>query len=160
LARFICGDHAPCKVPEETAAKGIRFSPDDPGIRLASIRVAMNVVPMMLDREPVPTEPAARPPWNWRAMVRSLLVILAALAAWFWGQCAERRALLALPPAERQAVYQRELANFERICTTNPPDSLADECRHRAWVLSWLPECDAGCRSTIGRVIPLHDDGP
>jgi hypothetical protein len=96
------------------------------------------------------------PPWSWRSAMRWMAIVLIAAAAWFWWQGAERRALLALPPAARQAVYHRELENFERLCTQNPSDSLADECRHRAWVLSWLPECDASCRAMIGRVIPLH----
>jgi hypothetical protein len=88
-----------------------------------------------------------------RRVVSAILAIAVALLllTWLWQYGAERRAVLSLPPAERAAVFARELANFKTLCTSPAhADSLADQCRAKASFLREFPECDSACAQIIG----------
>lgn len=110
--------------------------------------------PEPLDDTPSPLELTPRRVLLW------VVVVLAALAAWFWWTGAEERAIRRLPPTERAALYERELATFESVCLNDPEPALDQACRHRATVLSWLPECDAECVALISKVIPVGSPPP
>ncbi|MFN7955911.1 MAG: hypothetical protein U0610_29630 [bacterium] len=110
----------------------------------------------MNERNEVLVEQAASPlELNPRRVLGWVVAVLAVLGAWFWWNGAEERAIRRLPAAERAALYQRELASFESMCMGDPATALDAECRHRATILSWLPECTAECTHLISKVIPV-----
>lgn len=102
-----------------------------------------------LDESPSPLEVTPRRVLGW------VLAAVVALGAWFWWTGAEERAIKALPASERAALYERELTSFKSVCLNDPAPALDDQCRHRARVLSWLPECDADCTRLISKAIPV-----
>lgn len=84
--------------------------------------------------------------------LRSILLalsVLGAVAFWIWSEGAERRALRNLPPAERQAVYERSLENFRAVCASGEL-ALGEYCREQAQILLAFPECDESCRALSG----------
>lgn len=110
--------------------------------------------PDRFDDTPSPLEVKPRRVLGW------LLATIVALGAWFWWTGAERRAVLRLPAAERLALYERELGTFKSLCLDDPEPALDEQCRARATVLSWLPECDADCMRLISKVIPVGSAPP
>jgi hypothetical protein len=77
------------------------------------------------------------------------VVVFTAAALWVWWQQGERRALLELPPAERQAIYARTFEAAQRLCSLPGADSFHDECRRQAEFLSLFPECDQACQRLV-----------
>lgn len=92
---------------------------------------------------------------NPRRILGWVFAALAALGGWFWWNGAEERAVRRLPAAERVALYEREFASFQSLCLNDPATALDAECRHRATILSWLPECTPECMHLISKVIPV-----
>lgn len=79
-----------------------------------------------------------------RSMV--LAATLLALALWWaWSATSQRRALRALAPEARAALYESTLRSLQTACT-RPDPSLDDFCQTQARLLLDLPECDAACR--------------
>ncbi|ATB30136.1 hypothetical protein [Melittangium boletus] len=72
----------------------------------------------------------------------------------YWGQGEERRALMAMNPAERAELFQRDFATFESMCLGTPESGLLADCRARARFLRLFPECDAACRGKVSRYGP------
>lgn len=89
-----------------------------------------------------PRARAARP----RTLRRLALVLvpLLLLVAWVWWLGAERRAIRALPAAERAAVFAQAMRGFEDLCAP-PRDGLEQHCRREASFLVSFPECDEHC---------------
>ena len=84
---------------------------------------------------------------------RSLVISASVLAAGVtvallgWHQGDERRAIAALPAAERAAIYGGELEIFQSLCGRSPrPDALERECRDKAEFMIQFPECDQACQ--------------
>jgi len=79
-----------------------------------------------------------------RSMILALSVLIA-VSLWIWSQGSEQRAIRNLPATERNALYQRTLANVQTVCASG--DLALDEyCRDQARFLLEFPECDAACR--------------
>jgi hypothetical protein len=70
-----------------------------------------------------------------------LLVVL-----WVWWLGAERRAVRALPPAERATIFAQTLHEFADLCAPSRP-GLEQHCRRQASFLVNFPECDEHCQS-------------
>ncbi len=119
--------------------------------------VAMNERnPCRIDEEPTPlAQPTSPLEVNVRRVLSWVAIVAVALGIWFWWTGAEERAIRRLPDPARAALYERELASFESVCLADPEPALDAECRHRATVLSWLPECTAECMHSISKVIPV-----
>jgi hypothetical protein len=81
-----------------------------------------------------------------------LLALGAGVAVWVWRLDAERRALAAMPAAERQPIYEREQANFAAMCRP-PRHELSGECEEQARFLAEFPECDDGCRALVRELL-------
>jgi hypothetical protein len=81
-----------------------------------------------------------------RALVRIATVVLplAAFVLWVWWLGAERRAVRALPPTERAAVFDETMRGFKDLCTP-PRNGLEKHCRRQASFLMNFPECDEQC---------------
>jgi hypothetical protein len=63
----------------------------------------------------------------------------------------QRRAVLALAPAQRVALVERTLRNLEALC---PDAALARQCEAEARLLLLVPECDATCRRAATHHLP------
>jgi len=105
--------------------------------------------------EPIPSEPPSSPskpfapgglarPW-WKdllAMV-ALGAVLALLVGWL---ASERRAVLAMEPAAREAVFREAWEGFQRLCVETREAALRARCREEARFLLLFPECQGACR--------------
>jgi cytochrome b pre-mRNA-processing protein 3 len=93
-----------------------------------------------------------------RRVVVALAVLIAAAAwlmIWSWHQGAEDRALAALSPSERGAVYSREMAAFRALCTASiGQEELGEHCRGRARFILKFPECDSQCQHFARGLLP------
>ncbi|MBY0276233.1 hypothetical protein K2Z84_12880 [Candidatus Binatia bacterium] len=73
-----------------------------------------------------------------------VVVPLVLLVVWVWWLGAERRAVRALPPAERGALFEQTMRGFADLCVP-PRAGLEQHCRREASFLLNFPECDARC---------------
>lgn len=94
-----------------------------------------------------------RKPEQKRSRLRTLLPSLALIALPIsavvlcgWRLGAERRAVLAMPPAQRAVVYGDLMDAFATACSP-PHAGLLGRCRAQASFLIDFAECDAHCRS-------------
>lgn len=88
------------------------------------------------------------------ARLAAWLLFAAALAAWLWVAGRERRALSALPAAERQALVERTLQTLRGICAEPEERRPLELCREQAELVLRLPECDAGCQAAALAQLP------
>jgi len=63
----------------------------------------------------------------------------------------QRRAILVLPPADRQALVERTLRNLDALC---PEAVLSRQCEAEARLLLLVPECDGECRQRATSYLP------
>jgi hypothetical protein len=76
----------------------------------------------------------------------SIGVGLVLVGVWTWNQTAEQRAIRHLPPAERQALYDRTLQTLRDPCgMSRNANGLGSFCRAQAKFILEFPECDAAC---------------
>lgn len=80
------------------------------------------------------------------ARVATVLVTLLVVVLWLWWLGAERRAVRALPPAERAAVFAATLRELADLCAP-PRAGLERHCTRQASFLMSFPECDEHCQS-------------
>lgn len=85
---------------------------------------------------------AFRPSWAW-----FIAVLVAVLAFWFWIWRAgrERRAIVELPAAERQAAFQKARDTFHALCLPTVRAGFEERCATQARFLRLFPECDQPC---------------
>ena len=91
-----------------------------------------------------------------KRVVRALWVVLAVLllvAGLFWVLGTEQRAINAMEPGKRAAVFQQSFATFETLCDEYPGEALMANCRRQARFLRHFPECDVVCRSEVSRYV-------
>jgi hypothetical protein len=96
------------------------------------------------------------PPERWKRGVQAVWVVLAALllaAGLFWVLGTEQRAIHAMAPGKRAAVFQESFATFETLCGEYPGEALMANCRRQARFLRHFPECDVVCRSELSRYV-------
>jgi len=74
------------------------------------------------------------------------LCLLAAAVFVRWLRSGQRSALLALPSAERVALYQRTLENLRSVCDRSRPSGLDSFCADQAELALDFEDCDAECR--------------
>lgn len=62
----------------------------------------------------------------------------------------------ALPRVDRAGVYQRDIDDIERSCTTAASKSgaLRDHCVQQANFVVLFPECDARCQDLARSILP------
>ena len=60
-------------------------------------------------------------------------------------------AIMALPPAERQALVERTLRNLDALCGDAV---LSRQCEAEARIVLLIPECDAACRRRATSYLP------
>ena len=63
----------------------------------------------------------------------------------------QRRAIMALAPAERQALVDRTLSNLDALCRDAV---LSRQCEDEARLLMLIPECDRACRQRARDCLP------
>jgi cytochrome b pre-mRNA-processing protein 3 len=91
-----------------------------------------------------------------KRVVRAVWMVLAVLllaAGLFWVLGAEQRAINAMEPGKRAAVFQQSFATFETLCGEYPGEALMGNCRRQARFLWHFPECDVVCRSEVSRFV-------
>ncbi len=89
---------------------------------------------------------------GWTPLARVMagwLSLLVALAVGVWVLGAERRALQAMEPGRRAALFQANLESYQRLCREDPGVVLASPCRERAGFLLLFPECTEPCRVQV-----------
>ncbi len=85
--------------------------------------------------------------WRGRALVAGAGLLAAVTVA--WNAAAGRRAMKAVPPAQRWALVARGVDELERFCGDARPVALEDHCRDVASVLSQLDECTGACAALV-----------
>lgn len=89
-----------------------------------------------------------------------VLACAAACAVVFGAIVAVRRAsapepeLMALPAAERAALYERTRATLAGPCRTAEGPVLTEHCRAQAELIVRFPECEAECRALAAHHMP------
>jgi hypothetical protein len=84
--------------------------------------------------------------------IAAILVPLLLLVVWIWWLGAERRAVRALPSAERGALFAETMRGFEDLCVP-PRAGLEQHCRREASFLLNFPECDDRCLSVTRPIL-------
>ena len=84
--------------------------------------------------------------------IAMVLVPMVLLVVWVWWLGAERRAVRALPPAERAALFDQTMRGFEDLCAP-PRNGLEQHCRREASFLLYFPECDEHCLGLTRRIL-------
>ncbi len=80
-----------------------------------------------------------------RRRILLALGLIALALYWVWSATGQRRAIRALAPEQRAALYQSTRRALETACAS-PDPSLDEYCQTQARLLLDLPECDAACR--------------
>ncbi|MFM8408997.1 MAG: hypothetical protein ACKOCT_01875 [Alphaproteobacteria bacterium] len=80
------------------------------------------------------------------------LIALAVAKVAIWQSGEERRAVRAMPVAERAILFEKEYAALVQGCT-EPPPALLDHCRSAARFVDLFPECGAACREHTARLL-------
>jgi hypothetical protein len=87
---------------------------------------------------------------GWAKWIAVGLGIAGTIVLLVWSEGAERRAIRAMPQAERQALYTRTLQNLASVCAA-PNDALRDFCGEQARLALEFPECDRACQELADR---------
>lgn len=82
------------------------------------------------------------------------IALLVLLAGVLWMLGAEHRAIDALEPGKRAAVFQQGYASFEALCREDPGRALTSDCRRQARFLKQFPECRGSCRERLSPYLP------
>jgi cytochrome b pre-mRNA-processing protein 3 len=98
-----------------------------------------------------------RPPSGGEKRVRQVVVLAVVLAVlgmvWAYLQGGENRALNAMAPVQRAALFQETLDEIRLTCLTDagvkPGGRLEKRCQKQAEFLTRFTECDAACRQEI-----------
>jgi cytochrome b pre-mRNA-processing protein 3 len=101
-----------------------------------------------------------RPPSSGEKRVRQLVVLAVVLlvlgAVWLYLQGGENRALNALSPAQRAALFQETRDSIRLMCLSDAgvKKAFKGRCAQQADFLARFPECDAACQQEIAPFIP------
>ncbi|MCP3136862.1 hypothetical protein [Pyxidicoccus xibeiensis] len=109
------------------------------------------------DLEPPGNEKRVR-----QVVVLGVLVLILG-TVWLYLQGGENRALKAMAPAQRAALFQETRDDFRQGCVTdagvlNP--RFAKRCRRQADFLTRFEECDEACRREIAPALPAPAPAP
>jgi hypothetical protein len=96
-----------------------------------------------IELEAVTPEQKTASTWLLRALLAGLVIGVAVFLV-IWSAYSERRAVLSLPAAERQALYSRTVQNLSSVCATDRA-SMRSFCEEQAHLAKAFPECDADC---------------
>ncbi|MBJ6760604.1 hypothetical protein JGU66_07495 [Myxococcaceae bacterium JPH2] len=95
------------------------------------------------------------PPSKWRPRVILLgVVTLMLVGVWLWLHSSEDRALLAMAPAQRKALFHETQQGFRLMCLSDAGKDFIPRCRQQATFLARFPECDTACRQEISPYYP------
>lgn len=94
-----------------------------------------------------------RPPTRNQKRVRQAVVLagVVVVLALVWGylQGGENRALNALSPAQREALFQETRDSFRLLCLADAGPRLPLRCQKQAEFLLRFSECDEACRQEL-----------
>ncbi|WP_223640040.1 hypothetical protein [Corallococcus sp. EGB] len=83
------------------------------------------------------------------------LVFLMLVGAFIWLQGGENRALEAMSPSQREALFADTRDEFRLLCLADGGASRwPRKCAKQAEFLSHFPECDDACRAEVGPFVP------
>ena len=118
---------------------------------------SISVMNATTSNERSPTAPATQPAA--RRMIRAVLaliagslVVLLLVLVWLSSRAADQRAIRALPPIERMALYTRTMGNIEALCV-DYNSSFSDYCKREAEFISNFEECDVSCQVLVRRIL-------
>ncbi len=119
--------------------------------------MAGRVDPLLKYLEDVPARPGRSSASGrfWLAASMVLIVVAGALLLWIWSQQSEKRAIQALPVAERQSLYRRTLEDLQSVCASRHASDLDRHCERQARFILQFPECDDGCRRLAQRQLRM-----
>ena len=80
---------------------------------------------------------------------RAMLIwaTVAGAGCWIWAQGAERRAVAAIPAAERRLLYTRTLESLRGCHDRLDQPAFHELCAQQAALALSFPECDGECRA-------------
>lgn len=98
-----------------------------------------------------------RPPTRNEKRVRqgvTLGIVLLVLAGvWAYLQGGENRAINAMSPAQREALFQETRDSFDLMCLGDAGPRLLRRCQKQAEFIQRFPECDEACRQELAPVL-------
>ncbi len=122
-----------------------------PSFRASTMRDALD---RALDRQPLEAGGASRTAVLFPLLRRIAIAVLpvVVILVWMWTLGAQRRAIEAMPPADRAALYEESLEAFKTACTP-PRAGLFDHCRAQADFLTNFDRCADECRSLVAPLL-------
>ena len=98
--------------------------------------------------------PGPRTPWLIRVVVVGVVAV-ACLGVWVWVQNTKGGAVLALAPAQREALFKETWkAQRMRCSKVGEQVDTSEQCRQRAEFLLLFPQCDEACRAELAHSLP------
>jgi hypothetical protein len=104
-----------------------------------------------LDDAPARPAPRTASGRYWLVASMALIVAAGALLLWIWSQQSEKRAIQALPDAERNSLYRRTLEDLQSVCAVGHASDLDEHCARQARFILQFPECEEACRELARR---------
>ncbi|AGC41520.1 hypothetical protein MYSTI_00161 [Myxococcus stipitatus DSM 14675] len=95
------------------------------------------------DRAPTRNQKRVR-----QAVVLGIVLVVLALV-WGYLQGGENRALNALSPAQREALFMETFDSFRLMCLADAGPKLLMRCQKQAEFLMRFSECDEACRQEL-----------
>ncbi|WP_426734150.1 hypothetical protein [Myxococcus faecalis] len=81
------------------------------------------------------------------------IVVLVLAGVWAYLQGGENRALNALAPAQREALFQETRDDFRLLCMGDAGPKLLNRCQKQAEFLMRFSECDEACRQELAPML-------
>ncbi|MCP3063264.1 hypothetical protein LXT21_31250 [Myxococcus sp. K38C18041901] len=81
------------------------------------------------------------------------IVLLVLAGVWAYLQGGENRALNALSPAQREALFQETFDDIRLLCMGDGGPKLVKRCQKQAEFLTRFSECDEACRQELAPLL-------
>ncbi|XXF81709.1 hypothetical protein P2318_00865 [Myxococcaceae bacterium GXIMD 01537] len=91
--------------------------------------------------------------WKRLALGVGLAVLVVMVGVWLWMHGSAERALSAMAPLQREALFKETRENFRANCVAGTVPEAEAKCHKQAEFLQHFPECDDACRAEVAPVL-------